>query len=546
VAGWIFFRVREVNPAILGDEYLYSINARHAAPWDPSPAGDFSNYLFNVVYSSTNLCGANFYACGKLLNLGFFIGFLIVMFVIALRFLNYWVALAFTIAAGLSPISVYTSMFLPESMYFFMISLVFLSVLRAAESYSWWDWGQVGLLIGIASLVKPHAWLSAIAVGVFLVVLGLTQTQHRFRPLFSAIGAVSIGAILGRLIVGFAVAGPRAFDFFGSYINAQILGELAGGVPSQAVGLGSSAAPDPMNGVVSLFPSQLNIHVLTLVALMGISIIGLIVGIVQLIRTRVLTPVTSMSLLVFIWLVSLTLEIIMFTGWITGGGEDHSSRVLSRYYDFLFVFVPLAGLVTMSSKFASEVQAWIRIPLAGLFLVLLTPAFTGFFSTLEIQIADAPNLGGLVVNMDIFNAVAMIGFLSLVVFAFQPRLSAWAFVFVLPATMIATGFSIQGEYQRMRAELNPQDLAGQYLNQNLTEAELEATWIVGTSRFQTTNVAIWADSAAIKYQSFSPGTLDTELIPAGIKYVLTTGGISMSGDFEETIAGDGYFLYKIK
>jgi len=45
VAGWIFSRVSMVNPAILGDEYLYSINARHAAPWDPSPAGDFSNFL---------------------------------------------------------------------------------------------------------------------------------------------------------------------------------------------------------------------------------------------------------------------------------------------------------------------------------------------------------------------------------------------------------------------------------------------------------------------------------------------------------------------
>jgi hypothetical protein len=27
-----------VNPAILGDEDLYSVNARHEAPWDPSAA----------------------------------------------------------------------------------------------------------------------------------------------------------------------------------------------------------------------------------------------------------------------------------------------------------------------------------------------------------------------------------------------------------------------------------------------------------------------------------------------------------------------------
>jgi phosphoglycerol transferase len=547
VAGWVFSRVSMVNPAILGDEYLYSINARHSAPWDPSPAGDFSNYLFNLVYSSTNICGDAFYSCGKILNLMFFVGFLIVIFIIAVRFLNYWAALAFTVAAGLSPISVYTSMFLPESMYFFMISLVFLAVLKAAETYAWKDWGLVGILIGVASLVKPHAWLSAIAIGIFLVLLGLTQARHRFKPLFKAVGAISLGAILGRIVIGFAVAGPRALDFFGIYLDTRILGEVVEGVPAQTVESASPVGTSPMNGLISLFAVQLNVHVLTVVALMGIAVIGLIIGLVELIRTKQLTPVTSLSLFMFVWLVTLVIEIIMFTGWITGGGDDHTGRVLSRYYDFLFVFVPLAGLAALSSKFAAETRVWIRIPLAGLFLALLTPAFTGFFGSLEIQIADAPNLAGLIVNLDVFNAVAMIGFLSLLVLAFQPRFTAWMFVLLLPASMIATGYTIQDEYQRIRGELNAQDIAGQYLNQNLSKAEIEATWIIATSRFEATNVAIWADSANVKYDFFAPGgVLDAGLIPQGSEYVLATGGLSVVGDFEETITGDGYVLYKLR
>jgi hypothetical protein len=438
-------------------------------------------------------------------------------------------------------------MFLPESMYFFMISLVFLAVLKAAESYAWKDWGLVGILIGVASLVKPHAWLSAIAIGIFLVVLGLTQARHRFKPLFKAVGAISLGAVLGRIVIGFAVAGPRALDFFGIYLNADTISQVADGVPAQTADVISPVGSSPMNGVISLFGPQLNVHVLTLVALVGIAIIGLIIGLVELIRTKQLTPVTSLSLFMFIWLVSLVIEIIMFTGWITGLGDDHTGRVLSRYYDFLFVFVPLAGLVALSSKFASEIKVWIRIPLAGLVLVLLTPAFTGFFGTLEIQIADAPNLAGLVVNLDVFNAVAMIGFLALLVFAFQPRFSPWMFVLLLPATMIATGYTIQGEYQRIRGDMNPQDVAGKYLNLTLSDSEVDATWIVATSRFEATNVAIWADSADIKYDLFLPGgALDTSLMPDGSQYILATGGLSVIGDFEETITGDGYILYKLK
>jgi len=547
VAGWVFSRVSAVNPAILGDEYLYSINARHAAPWDPSPAGDFSNYLFNLVYSSTNLCGEAFYTCGKILNLIFFVGFLTVVFIIAVRFLNYWVALGFTVAAGLSPISVYTSMFLPESMYFFMISLVFLAVLKAAESYAWKDWALVGALIGVASLVKPHAWLSAIAIGIFLVVLGLTQAKHRFKPLFKAIGAISAGAILGRVVIGFLVAGPRALDFFGIYLGADVLADVAEGVPAQADEAIGIVGSSPMNGVIALFGTQLNVHVLTLVALIGVAFIGLVVGLAELIRTRQPSPVTVLSLFMFIWLVAMTIEIIMFTGWITGAGDDHTGRVLSRYYDFLFVFVPLAGLSALSSKFAAETKIWIRLPLAGLMLLLLTPAFTGFFATLEIQIADAPNLAGLVVNLDVFNAVAMIGFLGLLVFAFQPKFTPWVFVLLLPASMVATGYTIQGEYDRIRGYENPQDIAGKYLNQNLTAAEIDATWIIATSRFEATNVAIWADSPTVKYDLFVPGgVLDDSLVPEGSEYILATGNLSYAGEATETITGDGYILYKLK
>lgn len=547
VAAWVYSRVAIVNPAILGDEYLYSINARKAAPWDPSPAGDFSNYLFNLVYSSTNICGNAFYTCGKLLNLAFFIGFLTVIFIVAKKYLNYWVAFAFTVLAGLSPLSVYTSMFLPESMYFFFLSLVFASVLKAAGTYGWKDWAVAGALVGITSLVKPHAWLSAIAIGIFLVVLGLTRAEHRFMPLFKAIGAISIGAILGRVVIGFLVAGPKALSFFGQYLNAGTVAEITrapvGEVASAASPVGTSA----INGVLALFGVQFNVHMLTIAALMGVSIIGVTVGVIELIRTRELTKVSALSLFAFIWLFSLVIEVVMFTGWITGGGDDHTTRVLERYYDFLFVIVPLAGLAALTSKFASEMKIWIRVPLATMMLILITPAFSGFFGTLTIQIADAPNLAGLVVNQDVFNAAALFGFASLIVFAFFPKYTPYVLIGLLPVTMVGTGYQIQDQYQGFRGELNAQDRAGQFLKANLSPEDVDATWVVATSRFEATNVAIWADSAVIKYDLYGAGSaLDATLVPEGSKYVLVTGDLTYAGPVLESIPGEGYTLHRIK
>jgi phosphoglycerol transferase len=547
VAAWVYSRVAMVNPAILGDEYLYSINARKASPWDPSPAGDFSNYLFNLVYSSTNLCGDSFYSCGKLLNLVFFIGFLTVIFIIAKRYMNYWIAFAFTVLAGLSPMSVYTSMFLPESMYFFFLSLVFASVLKAADTYAWKDWAVVGALIGVTSLVKPHAWLSAIAIGIFLVVLGLTNAKHRFGPLFKAIGAISVGAILGRVIIGFLVAGPKALSFFGQYLNAGTVEEITKGSGTATDVAASPVGTSPINGVISLFGIQLNIHLLTIAALMGVAIIGVTVGVIELARTKELTKVTALSLFAFIWLFSLVIEIVMFTGWITGSGDDHTTRVLERYYDFLFVIVPLAGLAALSSKFMAETKIWIRLPLAVVMLVLITPAFSGFFGTLTIQIADAPNLAGLVVNQDVFNAAALFGFSSLLVFAFFPKYTPLVLIGLLPVTMVGTGYQIQDQYQGFRGELNAQDKAGQYLKANLTPEQVDSTWIVATSRFEATNVAIWADSAKIKYDLFGAASvLDASLVPEGTTYILVTGDLTYSGAVLETIPGEGYTLHRIK
>jgi phosphoglycerol transferase len=547
VAAWVYSRVAIVNPAILGDEYLYSINARKAAPWDPSPAGDFSNYLFNLVYSSTNLCGEAFYTCGKILNLVFFVGFLTIIFILAKRYMNYWIAFAFTILAGLSPLSVYTSMFLPESMYFFFLSLVFAAVLKAADSYAWTDWVLVGALIGITSLVKPHAWLSAIAIGIFLVVLGLTNAKNRFGPLLKAIGAISAGAILGRIVIGFLVAGPKALGFFGQYLNSGTVAELTKGSGTASDVATSPVGTGPMNGVISLFGIQLNIHMLTISALMGVAILGVTMGVIELIKTRELTKVTALSLLAFIWLFSLVIEIVVFTGWVTGSGDDHTTRVLERYYDFLFVIVPMAGLAALTSKFMADTKIWVRAPLAIVMLILITPAFSGFFGTLTIQIADAPNLAGLVVNQDVFNAAALFGFTSLIVFAIFPKYTPVVLIGLLPVTMIGTGYQIQDQYQGFRGELNAQDKAGQYLRANLAPEQIDSTWIVATSRFEATNVAIWADSAAIKYELFGAASvLDASLVPEGTTYVLVTGDLTYSGPVLETIAGEGYTLHRIK
>jgi len=545
LGGWIYSRVWMVNPAILGDEYLYSMNARKAPPWGPSLAGDFSNYLFNFVYQGTNLCGEAFYTCGKIFNLVFFLGFIFMLFIVAVRFLPFWAAYGFMIAAGLSPLSVYTSMFLPESMYMFFIGLLLISVLHAMKQFSWQNWAMAGAAIGIASLVKPHAWLSAIAVGITLLIVGLGNREIGVKKTSVAVGALIAGSAITRISVGLLVAGPKALGFFGQYLGLGTVEQvISGPVQSDAE---SVVGTSPMSGVFSLFGIQLNVHMLVISALMAISVVAVTISVLEVVKLRKLTPANGFALFAFVWLFSLMIEIVIFTGWVTGTGDDHTSRVLLRYYEFLFAIVPLAGLSALSNGIGQRANVWVRWLVAGTFAILVTPAFTGFFASLTIQIADAPTLAGLVVNNEVFNGVAIVGFIALLVLATFPRYAAWSFVLLLPFSMVGTGWQIQDQYQGFRGTLSAADKAGQYLRNNFRGEDIDATWILATSRFDATNIAIWADSSILAYELVAPGSqVPLEFVPDGKRFVVTTGDLGLQdGDFEKFV-GEGFTVYSLK
>ena len=543
---WIYSRVWMVNPAILGDEYLYSMNARKVGPWDPPAAGDFSNYLFNFVYQTTNLCGPDFYSCVKVMNIFFFLAFAFVIYVVARRFLPFLAAFGFMIATALSPLSVYTSMFLPESMFFFFIGLVLIAVLRAMNDFNWRNWAIAGALVGLASLVKPHAWLSAIAIGVTLLVVGTTNSKYGLKRTFSSVLALATGAAVARVVVGLAVAGPKALGFFGQYFGTSVIETVVSGAGGDtALTSNGIVGAGPMAGVVGLFATQFVVHTSVIFALLGVALIGLAASLINLVLTKTLREAEAFSLFTFIWLASMAIEIVIFTGWVTGTGDDHTTRVLLRYYEFLFVIVPLAGLVGFSSSVTKKVNVWTRWAIGLAFLAIVTPAFSGSFNTLTIQIADAPTLAGLVVNPQVFNAAAVITAIGILTFVTFPRFMPWVFIFLLPVTMIGAGWQTQDQYQLFRGRQSPNDLAGLYLRENFSEENLKNTLVLANSRFDATSVAFYADNAGVEYELFAPGSVyPANLAENGTMVIVATGNVSVVGSqVSREIIGEGYAIY---
>jgi len=127
-------------------------------------------------------------------------------------------------------------------------------------------------------------------------------------------------------------------------------------------------------------------------------------------------------------------------------------------------------------------------------ILIAGSAFGGYFANLTIQIADAPNLAGYVVDRFTVDTVSILGVLALVVLAFYPGLFKYALSGALAFTLVMTGYQAQGQYQFFRVPDSAADLAGKYLAENFSQIERDSMAIVAASRFDARVASLWMDS----------------------------------------------------
>jgi phosphoglycerol transferase len=393
--------------------------------------------------------------------------------------------------------------------------------------------------------------MAAVAMGIYLLVSTLEHRPYWKRA------ALSAGALLGsflavRVLVGFAIAGPKALNVFDAYGAAGSVGRFVGVVEDSPSTSGSAEAGalvgiGEVQASVGLFPAQFWIHTMVASAILGASVVALLIALFSSFqKATTLRPVHRFATLTLIWLIVMMIMIVLFTGWVTGAGDDHTTRVLLRYYDYLFPIVSLAGAAVVADKtLLSEVKSWVRwVVIAPMFL-LISVAFAGFFSQLTIQIADAPNLAGLVVDKVTIDTVANLMFLTLLLMAFVPKYAIWGFVALIPWTMVSTGYQIQDQYQGFRLEDSAADKAGHFAYQAIPLDEREDLLVLAESRFDGRVASFWYQGNP-DLEMLGPGSVfPNSSLPQGTQWVLSIGDLSLeSGEVVST--EEGYKLYKIQ
>ena len=553
-------RMFPVLPAVMQDEYVYSMAARHLSMAEaPHP-----NYLFSLVYQTTNLCGSEFYSCAKGLNAIFFIGTVFIVWLLGKYLFSAVAASVASTATALSPISVYVSFFMPDSMYFFLMVLSVYLALRASSEPRLRGWLFLATTLGLAALVKPHALF---ALPAFLIFSALVMRKGQGGT-WLKIGIHQVGMLITffalKLGVGFLLAGPAGLSFFGGNYTRSLNRFVSDAGKSDSAPKEKEpevkATQVPATGeqaelVQASSETQGFFEVFVLQSLGQYALVLFLAGLPLILGIRALKTVVSANQAVgkqsaFVILVAL-LGIVMipavaaFQGLVATLGENTDERVISRHYEFLIPLFILAGLSLVKFVEPSKTSRMIQAS-----VILIASAYSAIWLSGFIvpKFSDSSILMGLLFSNTVFYMLVAVVAVTVGLWAIDPikTLNFTAFALV-PLVFVSTGLLSQAAlYENTGVDKADFDVAGQVSNPLLAGVSGEEIVVVGLFRPSLITAKFWIDLPRVADAVIAADGKDVSDIISPYSYALIIGDSTVSIAHEVLATGEGYQLVRIE
>ena len=538
-AAWSISRVWTVLPSIMGDEYVYTSASKHL----PFAEQYFSNYIFSWVMSATNLCGTDFYVCTKSINSVSFALAILFTFLIASRYLTFGWSVFVASLTALSPIAIPVSYFMPEIMYFAAMTGVILVALWAADKGNWQLWALVGLALGVAALVKPHAIFMLPAFAVFSGVISYKQNTGRWISGLRSAGVTVFGFVVAKFGLGFLFAGTEGLKLFGGYSSpVDALTEVVNNqAPQPSQDSGSQASGFEL--VLGIASGHLIMHLAAILMIAGLPVLLSLRVMLSVVRKpEPVGPVSSLFILLGLVTFSMITVVAAFEGYVSLG-DDHSDRLILRYYEFLIPQFLIAGLLL--PRFTDSKLAWRA--LQGSLIIGASLFFSIFYPTnFDQQYADSSTLPGLAASGGLFIAIAVAVSAAVLYWIFTPEEGNVIMGrFIIPLFLVVALALSQNNLISINGTQAYFDQAGWTSRDVLEGVPGDRIIVIGQTRTEVFTVKFWIDEPNIKDLL----VLEGSVIPAGnvteSDYVVTLGNIGVDFAHEVVTEGEGFKVIKI-
>jgi phosphoglycerol transferase len=500
----LVFRSAGLYPMIFGDEWHYSSFSRLY----PLEHAVRPLYIYFGLYSLTNFCGDAYLECARQLNAIVFALSLPFIFFVSRRFVSRVWALYITFLVAISPFNLFTIFFIPEPLYFLVFWMLIYFLVLYSEG-SRFSFVAVCFVLSILSMVKPHAIFVVPTIVFLILYVYLANNFQDFRKaLIHVLGFMGL-FLFFRLIVGYALAGPRGLNILGSDYGAvagsmdnyEELASLAMGALYSARGL--------IFGLVLLFAPALVSALVRIghpektwnirfgyVRLLTLSLIG-----------------------------TLLLVMSFFHAKAVGMGPYESIERLSfRHFDFMFPLFFILAAMAVDKGADLKVPKYPTILLVLLSIVVVSYVVMTGFTGYRPSFNDSPELHGMVANHEFFVLTAILTGASLVtlIFRFVVGLRIYLLV-VVPTVLIGSGIFLQKQVApRYSADIF--DSAGIVANKILG-SEAMGLVVVGPDLANVMRTLFYINAPLETYLILPLGSeVDESNLPDGTRWVLTIGG----------------------
>jgi len=565
LAAWSISRVWNVLPSIMQDEYVYTSQAKNL----PFAEQFYSNYIFSLVMSPTNYCGYDFYTCTKSINSIFFMGTVLFTFLIARGFLTFRSSVFVASVTALSPIAIPVSFFMPETMYFFMMTLTVWLTLQVSKQQNLLFWLLPGLTLGATALVKPHAIFLLPAFALFALIYAYRKYSSAWIQAVFSSALVVAGFMVTKLGLGYAFAGNEGLKFFGGY--GSPVGAIAGVVSKPAVEAPvdttveapvdtpteapANASPPVDAGVIEATPSGIEIflgvsashflaHIAVLLLLAGIPLVlSLRVSYSVVKAKQPIGDVSAFFVLIALITASMVSVVALFEAYVSASGDDHSDRLILRYYEFLIPQLLVMGLLLVRFTDSKTVFRIIQ----GSVIVIATMAFTIIYPiTFNKQYADSSTLPGIGDSQGFFIFVGLFVSSAVVFWIVNPEKGNQVIGrVIMPAVLILALVMSQNKLIEINGAPAYFDQAGWDTRTYLQDVPGNRILVVGQTRTEVFTVKFWIDEANIRDLLVGDGSVIAEDSVVETDYVVTLGNMELAFKHDVVTEGEGYRLVKV-
>jgi|688.fasta_scaffold56815_3 hypothetical protein len=518
-------RFSGVNVSVLKDEYIYVLDSHYK---DIS-GFRLPNELFQFVYSSTKLCGENFYDCARGINAAFVVaGALFIYFLVKLVTQgNRWLSTLAGLATIFGTNGTYAAYFLPEAIFNCLMIGFFYLLIKYGQSSAWQWWVGMGAVFALASLAKPHAFFVLPAVVIY-VALAARWSEGKYLVTVLKRTALLVGSIYSiNILLSWLSQRDQPTDVFGTY----------GGPTRTPVAI----VQDSGLQILTALPGTALGQILVLVLTIGLALPVATLAVFSMFRKvdAETFSKTKAGVLIGLAIANMMAVTAVFEAWIELFVWMHT-----RYYSYL---IPLA-LVVLAEAWARGATGkafWLRASVIGIFSIFSGYGFFTASAPYNTNWVDAPDFKFHIDNPAISGFLIVTTFIAGLVYMFHARSALLVGFVVLFAAYLGSGQHITSYlFENFGYEVVSDDVA-RILREALPQDQIHRTVLVGPDSVKLDRVLFGVLSGSARSHVASGVSRDLSFIQPDDLWVVTLGDVQLEGLGQAAVSSLGFSMYAL-